>query len=139
MKGALETKYDLLVRYVLRGPHMVTSKIRAWALVAIGAGLVPMGSACYVEPAPPPAVAVAPPVVAEGYDPQYYDGYVVYYDAVGRPFYYVGGAVVWVPPTSPFYIGLTDHWRGHRAEYARWHERYGARYRGYRDNGRRRR
>jgi hypothetical protein len=123
--------YDHLVRYVLRGPQMVTSKIRAWALMALWAGLVPTGSACYVE-------AVPPPVVAEGYEPQFYDGYVVYYDAVGRPFYYEGGAVVWVPATSPFYIGLVSHWRGHRAEYARWHEHYGARYRGYRDNGRRR-
>jgi hypothetical protein len=84
-----------------------------------------MSSGCYAEAVPAPAYA-------DGYEPQYYDGYVVYYDGYGRPFYNVNGAVYWVQPSSPFYIGLTTHWRGHRAEYGRWYGHYGYRYRGYR-------
>ncbi len=33
---------------------------------------------CYVE--------ADTPVVAEGYEPQYYDGSIVYYDGLGHPF-----------------------------------------------------
>lgn len=84
-----------------------------------------MSSACYAEAVPPPAYA-------DGYEPQYYDGYVVYYDGVGRPYYHVNGQVFWVPPASPFYVGLTGHWHDHRAEYGRWNGHYGYRYHGYR-------
>jgi len=83
-----------------------------------------LSSGCYAETVPPPAYA-------DGYEPQYYDGYVVYYDGYGRPFYHVNGAVYWVPPSSPFYVGLVGHWRYHRAEYGRWYGHYGYRYRGY--------
>lgn len=84
-----------------------------------------LSSACYAEAVPPPAYA-------DGYQPQYYDGYVVYYDGLGRPYYHVNGAVYWVLPASPFYLGLTTHWRYHRAEYGRWYGHYGYRYHGYR-------
>ena len=95
---------------------------RLFVLLAL---LLPTGSGCYVEAVPGPAYA-------EGYQPMFYDGYLVYYDDVGRPFYYVNGSVAWVPPTSPFYVGLVEHWRVHGPAYGRWHARYGARYRGYR-------
>jgi hypothetical protein len=85
---------------------------------------------CYVEEGPPPAMAY-------GYAPQYYDGYVVYFDGAGRPFYHVGGAVVWVPATSPYYAGLVGHWRAYGPAYGRWFGHYGYRYRSYRGGSRR--
>lgn len=72
---------------------------------------------------------VAPP---GGYVPAYYDGYVVYYDDIGRPYYYEGGAVVWVSPGSPYYPGLTHHWRVYGPYYRGWYAHYGYRYRPYR-------
>jgi len=93
-----------------------------FVMVALAAS--PVVSACYVEP--------AYPIEAEGWDPQYYDGYLVYYDDVGRPFYYLNGAVVWIPMTSPFYARFHDYWVGHPGAYRAWHARYGARYRTYR-------
>jgi hypothetical protein len=87
-------------------------------------------SGCYVE-------AVPPPVAAYGYEPQYYDGYLVYYDEVGRPYYYMNGAVLWVPPTAPVYVGLVNHWHAYRPAYVRWNGQYGYRYRTYRYGGRR--
>lgn len=95
-------------------------------LAALLVGSAAVGSAaCYVEDEGPP------PAYGE-YQPQYYDGYVVYYDGVGRPYYYVNGAVYWVPPGSPFYVGLVNHWRVHRDGYARWYGHHGYRYRAYR-------
>lgn len=91
------------------------------ALLLSTAGLVTQG--CYVE---------AEPVYAEGYQPAFYNGYLVYYDAGGRPFYYERGVPVFVPVTSPFYIGLVNHWHTYGPAYGRWYAHYGARYRGYR-------
>lgn len=98
--------------------------------VVLAVGVAPLSAACVVEE------EIPPPVVAEGYSPVFYDGYVVYFDEVGRPFYYVNGAVVWVPPTSPLYLGLVEHWRVHGPAYRNWYARHGERYRAYR--GRRR-
>ncbi|HEY8086622.1 MAG TPA: hypothetical protein VIF09_02220 [Polyangiaceae bacterium] len=78
---------------------------------------------CYVED--------PPPEYAEGYGPMYYDGYVVYYDDDGRPYYHVNGEVVWVPPSSPVYIGLVHHWHHYGPEYRRWYYHHGYRYHGY--------
>ncbi|HZU83546.1 MAG TPA: hypothetical protein VE987_11540 [Polyangiaceae bacterium] len=104
------------------GPMRHARRLALAALLVVAPAL----SGCYVEDGPPP------PEYAEGYQPQYYDGYVVYYDAVGRPYYYVNGGVYWVPPASPLYIGLVNHWRYYRPAYHRWYAHYGARYRGYR-------
>jgi hypothetical protein len=87
-------------------------------------------SGCYVSDAPPPPPATA--VVADGYEPQYYDGYVVYYDDGGRPFYYSDGAVVWVPVTSPYYGGYVNHWHAYGPAYRSWYANHGATYRAYR-------
>jgi hypothetical protein len=99
--------------------------VRSFALVALLAGLVPLASGCYVE-------ADGPPEYAEGYQPQFYDGYVVYYDDGGRPFYHVNGGVVWVPPSSPLYVGYVNHWRTYGGAYRGWYGRHGYRYRSYR-------
>jgi hypothetical protein len=104
--------------------------VRQMAVASLLAGLCALPSACYVE-------AVPPPVYAEGYEPQYYDGYVVYYDGVGRPYFHVNGAIVWVPPTAPVYGGLVNHWHVYRPAYTRWYGQYGYRYRPYRYGPRR--
>jgi hypothetical protein len=93
------------------------------ALLAVMAAS-PVISGCVLE--------AGPPVYAEGYAPQYYDGYVVYYDTVGRPYYYVNGGVVWVSPAAPAYVGLTAHYRTYGPAYGRWNAGYGYRYRAYR-------
>jgi hypothetical protein len=79
-------------------------------------------AACYVEEVPPPAY---------GYEPVYYDGSVVYYDDVGRPFYYANGAVVWISPAVPEYPHLVAHWRVYGPAYHYWYAHDGYRYRGY--------
>jgi hypothetical protein len=104
---------------------MNTLNVRGFALAAVLAAFAPVVSGCYVEEVPPPEYA-------EGYQPEYYDGYVVYYDDIGRPFYYVNGAVVWVPPTSPFYARYTAHWRMYGPSYRGWYAHYGYRYHTYR-------
>jgi hypothetical protein len=103
--------------------------LRSVLLASVVAGLAAASSACYVEDEGPP------PAYAEGYEPMYYDGYVVYYDDVGRPYYYVNGAVLWVPPTSPVYVGLVNHWHMYGPAYRHWYAYHGYRYRGYRYRG----
>ena len=92
-------------------------------------------SGCYAE-ADVPAETVTTSgevVAADGYEPAYYDGYVVYYDTVGRPYYYgPGGSAVWISTSSPYYPGLVAHWHHYGPSYNRWYGHYGYRYRGYR-------
>jgi hypothetical protein len=88
---------------------------------------------CYVETG-----MIGAPEYAYGYPPVYYDGYMVYYDGLGRPFYYVNGAAVWVPPTVRVYPALVQHWRTYRPAYHRWYQQRGHVYRSYRFQGRRR-
>lgn len=111
-------------------PFMTKPNLRKVAFAGILAVFAPAVSACYVESELPP------PAYADGYDPQLYDGYVVYYDDVGRPYYYAEGRAVWVPTTAPVYVGLVDHWRGHGPAYHRWYGHYGHRYYRYRAYGR---
>ena len=101
------------------------------ALLVASASLVP---GCYVEA----AGTIPPPEYAYGYAPVYYDGYLVYYDEVGRPFYYVDGAVAWVPRSAPVYAGLVAHWRAFGPSYREWHSHDGDRFRSYRFHGHRR-
>ena len=78
-------------RPVVRG--LASPRIRSFALAAVVAGLVPLASGCYAE-------VDGPPEYAEGYQPQNYDGYVVYYDDGGRPYYYVNGSVEAIDPQA---------------------------------------
>jgi hypothetical protein len=110
---------------------MVTAKLYSVLLSGLVAVSASTATGCYVEEGPPPAY------VSAGYEPQYYDGYVVYYDDVGRPYYYSDGAIYWVPRTSPVYFRLVNHWRVYRPAYHRWYAGHGYRYRGYRYRGRR--
>ena len=86
---------------------------------------------CYADMEPQPTYVTSAEV--DGYVPAYYDGYVVYYDDYGRPYYYgPNGVAIWVDAGSPHYWGLVQHWRVYGHAYPRWYAHYGARYRGYR-------
>jgi len=104
---------------------------RSLVLCAFVGTLIPLGSACYVEEEPHADYA-------DRYAPQFYDGYVVYYDDGGRPYYYADGSVIWVPATSPRYVGLVNHWRLFGPEYHRWYTHYGDRFRSFRAEAHRR-
>ncbi len=99
--------------------------IRHFALAGVLLGALAT-TGCYAD------ADVQGPVVAEGYTPQYYGGSVVYFDGGGRPFYYMNGAQVWVPESSPYYYGYVNHWRAYGPAYNRWYGSYGYRYQGYR-------
>jgi hypothetical protein len=105
--------------------HMF-SRVTGLALALAFAAGAPVVSGCYVEAGPEPVYASA------GYQPDYYDGYVVYYDGVGHPYYYVNGGVVWIASTSPYYGRYVNHWRANRRGYQNWNAHYGSRYRSYR-------
>ncbi|HEX4354268.1 MAG TPA: hypothetical protein VHZ95_15170 [Polyangiales bacterium] len=109
--------------------HTARSPIR---LVSVFCVLLAGG--CYLES----EGAIPPPEYAYGYAPVYYDGYVVYYDDVGRPFYYVDGAQVWVPRAARSYPGLVGHWHAFGPRYHEWYAHGGPRFRGYRFHGHRR-
>jgi hypothetical protein len=112
---------------------MDTLHARHLALAALLSGFAFMGTGCYgyVDEGPPPAYA-------DGYEPMYYDGHIVYYDDVGRPFYYGGGAVIWIPATAPLYGVYVSHWHRYGPAYRGWNAHYGYRYRGYHARVRRR-
>lgn len=103
--------------------HMGMVTLRK-VLVAIALATTPCLAGCYAD--------AAYPVEAEGWQPQYYDGYMVYYDQGGQPFYYVNGAAVWIPQSSPYYAQFNGYWRANPYAYSRWHARYGASYHSYR-------
>ncbi|CAN5802358.1 hypothetical protein BH11MYX4_BH11MYX4_15260 [soil metagenome] len=106
-------------------------KRRSLAALAVCLGSIPALGGCYPEARP--VTLTSGEVVSDGgYEPAYYDGYVVYYDGDGRPFYYDGGTVVWVEPGSPYYPGLVRHYRLYAPGYVRWYGHHGYRYRTYR-------
>ena len=102
--------------------NLAASFWRVAVLLACVGGPV---SACYVE-------AETVPIAVDGYEPLYYDGYIVYYDGLGRPFYYSNGIVVWIGPEYPEYGVLVHHWHVYGPAYRHWYAHYGYRYRTYR-------
>ncbi len=112
--------------------RMLTLHARHLVLAALLGGIAATGTACYAEDEGPPAA------YADGYEPQYYDGHVVYFDDVGRPYYYGAGAVVWIPPTVPLYGAYVRHWHTYGPAYRRWNAHYGYRYHRYRGRAYRR-
>ncbi|MFH2008456.1 MAG: hypothetical protein ABI333_17855 [bacterium] len=98
--------------------------IVALALVsAVGA----VSAGCYVAVDDP----ATPAVHTNYYQPQYYNGYVVYYTDAGLPYYYYNGAVIYVPRTYAGYNGYYSHWYSNRVHYRRWYNHRGHRYRRY--------
>ena len=109
---------------------MLASKVRWVVLAALVGACAPFASGCYAE-------VQEEPVAVEGYRPLYYNGYVVYYDQVGAPYYYNNGGVAYIPRTYGSYGMYVNHYNTYRGSYYRWNGAYGARYRTYRYRGRR--
>ncbi len=103
---------------------MATLTLRSLVLAALVGISGAFCSGCVVAEVPPP-------VYADGYEPVFYEGYVVYYDDFGRPYYYRDGIVFWVPAGSPAYGRLVAHWRLYRPWYHTWYAHHGYRYHGY--------
>lgn len=72
------------------------------------------------------------PIRTGYYNPLYYEGYVVFYDDGGRPYYYRDGRTVFVPTTYRMYNNYVSHWRTHRANYGRWYRERGRHQHAYR-------
>ncbi len=116
---------------------MRSFNVKDAALVALVAVCASCSTGCYADAGAEPAGAYdAPPqdepVAAYGYQQQYYNGYIVYYDDWGRPYTYSDGVASWVPVASPYYAGYVSHWRTYGHAYRRWYSRYGVHYRHYR-------
>jgi hypothetical protein len=109
---------------------MITPSLRSILLVAAVAAAAPVVSGCYADYGDPDTVYVE----GGGYHPMYYDGYVVYFDGYGRPYYYNGGSVYWVPRESPYYGGYVAHYNTYGRSYRTWYTRGGYRYRTYRSS-----
>ncbi|MFH2006223.1 MAG: hypothetical protein ABI333_06525, partial [bacterium] len=99
-------------------------------------------ASCFLEPhpggahsaGPAPAVTVSADTGADTdyYQPLYYDGYPIFFSDAGLPYYYVNGAVFWIPSTYGYYGYYRQHWYSHRGHYNRWYGARGHRYRTYR-------
>ncbi len=102
------------------------------ARLSFAAALAALAAGCYAETYPAAYGVTSADVTIGGYSPAYYDGYVVYYDRIGRPYYYNGGVAYWIPPSSPYYGGYENHYRYYGGYYPYWYNHYGYRYGGYR-------
>lgn len=106
-----------------KGLVMLASSVRWIVFCAVIAACAPISAGC--------VVALPPPATVDGYEPRFYDGYVVYYDADGAPYYYMDDVVYYVPPTHVHYHVLVEHYHTHKARYHRWYEHDGYRYKHY--------
>ncbi len=85
--------------------------------------LLTVGSAspgCYLDP----SETYTASYTFRGYRPYHYHGNLVYFDTLGRPFYYRDGYKVYVPRTWSSYTHSRRYWRRNRYRYNRWHRRY---------------
>ncbi len=102
--------------------------VRNLVVVALVGAAAALSAGCYVEPVGGEAV------VAYGYEPMYYDGYLVYYDGVGRPYYYYNGGAVYIAANHPYYNAYVNHYRTYGGAYNQWYANHGYRYQTYRAN-----
>ena len=72
------------------------------------------------------------PIATGYYHPLYHDGYLLYFDATGLPFFYRGGRKVYVDRGHRRFSLYRDHYRSHRKSYHRWYSKEGRRHHGYR-------
>lgn len=84
-------------------------------------------------PPPPPQPVVVQPIIEEpisiedeyaGWSPEYYDGYLVYFDENGTPYYYMNGQLVYVPRAWDGYTRVVTRYKSHGTHYRNWHKRY---------------
>ncbi len=116
--------------------------MKRWMKITSLAGLLSVAAlsgGCIIAPprvrttvhAPMPTTVATVP----GYNPMYYEGYVIYYDDIGRPMYYANGAPYYVPATYPRYQSYVQHYHTYRVPYQRWYGTHGVQYRHYRRPG----
>jgi len=102
-------------------------------------GIVVFAAGCYI-PAPMPTTTTVQPapvqtvVTNTNYTPQYYNGYVVYFDTSGLPYYYLNGIVTYVPRTYYNYNYLVTSYRSCVVCYQRWYSNEGISLRSIRVN-----
>jgi hypothetical protein len=87
--------------------------------IALAAALLGL-SGCYASAYP----AVGVSAEYDGYDPQYYEGNVIYYDTVGSPYYVIDGRPRYVARTHPYYRRYVTHYHRYRPGYQRWVTRH---------------
>jgi hypothetical protein len=104
-------------------------------VLALGvlSGIVVLEDGCLI-PVQREEVVVSGPVEEYGWEPIYYDGYVVYYTDDGIPFYYMGGTQVWIPAHERYHY--TERYYQRREAYHTWYQRRGREYHGYRHQDR---
>ena len=107
---------------------------RQKTLLLATAAIVSMGVVSCVVTAEPAPAATTPAVTVgtDYYTPLYHDGYVVFFDARGLPYYYLDGSMIWIPASHAFYGRYVGYYARHRSHYWRWHRARGSRYRTYR-------
>ncbi len=92
-------------------------KIWPWLIASLGGLGLMMMAGCYVEPVPPPAVYVRPPVVAPYYGPWYW-----------RPYHHYRrwwGGYHWVPRYRDHWGRWRHgHWRHRGWRHRGWHRRW---------------
>jgi len=76
-------------------------------------------SGCYLE-ARPATVDYS----YGGWTPYYYNGNLVYFDTLGRPYYYSSGSLMYVPATWVHYGASVNAYRLYGYRYRAWHSRY---------------
>ena len=108
----------------------MSNRRRAVIGIAMAAVMTFGLASCVVSAEPAPVAASSS--TADEYSPLYHDGYVVYFSNAGLPYYYLNGAMVWIPSTHPFYGRYVGYYGRHRHHYWRWNRTHGRRYRTYR-------
>jgi hypothetical protein len=89
-------------------------------------------SGCVVPPVGVYGGIYSPPV-EYGYEPLLYNGYVVYYTDIGQPYYWLGGARVWVPSYAR--SRYVQHWQRYKHAYPNWYRHRGEYYKTHRFTG----
>lgn len=74
------------------------------------------------------------PIRSSYYNPIYHNGYLVFFDAAGLPFFYRDNRQVYISRTDRRFPRYTTHYRTHRDPYRRWYRESGRSHHGYRQN-----
>ena len=105
----------------------MTKKMILRFLLLTAASMVFCSCLIAVRPRHRAHVVVHGPPVEYGYQPLLYNGYVVYYDDGGIPFYWYGGSRLWIPVLER--DRYVTHYRSHHRSYRKWHKHRGRHYR----------
>jgi len=106
---------------------------RMFRLAALGCAATLLAlSGCVTLVGPDGTLYTAAGPAVPYYDPFLYDGYLVYYDSAGLPYYYLNGEPVYVPQDAGGYGNLIEHYRTYRPNYEQWYRTRGHLFYAYR-------